>query len=134
MKWLKQNVQCVENMLPMNHFRTVCFQGKPPTKLPQLIATVCESPLETSESEDEIFSIEHVGIVKNNHKGHFLVALYFDHELGNTTIDSHLDTSANCNMMCRTDVRDILRTTNPPLQPEALQLRCYDNSIIKGTL
>ena len=113
-----------------NHFHTVCFRGKPPTKVPQPIAMVGESPSETLESEEEIFTIEHVGAVKHNRKGQFFVPLCFNHELGSTTIDCQLDTGATCNVMSMTDVCEILHTTNPPIQPEATQLRCYDNTVI----
>ena len=113
-----------------NHFHTVCLQGKPQAKAPRPIAAIHELPVETSESEDEIYAIEQVGAVKHKRKGQFFVPLCFNHKLGNTTIDCQLDTGATCNVMSKTDVCKILHTTNPPLQPETSQLRCYDNSVI----
>ena len=113
-----------------NHFYTVCLRGKHLNKAPKPIAAVQESPPHTSESEEEIYAIEQVGTVKHNHKGQFFAALRFDHELGSTTIDCQLDTGATCNVMSKADVCKILHTTNPPLQPETSQLKCYDNMVI----
>jgi len=81
-------------------------------------------------NEDEIFAIEHIGAIKHNRKGQFFVLLCFDHEQGSTTIDCQLDTGATCNVIKMKDVCEILHTKNPTLQPEASQLKCYDNSII----
>ena len=58
------------------------------------------------------------------------VPLFFNHQLGSTTIDCQLDTGANCNVISKTDMCKILHTTNPSLQPEISQLRFYDNSVI----
>ena len=113
-----------------NHFHTVCLRGKSHTNSPRPIAAVQESPAEVSENEEEIYAIEQIGAVKHNRKGQFFVPLCFNHELGSTTIDCQLDTGATCNVISKTDVCKILHTTNPSLQPEVSQLRCYDNSVI----
>ena len=60
---------------------TVCFRGKLPTKPSKPIAVIQESPSATSESEDEICAIEHVGAIKYNRKGQFFIPMCFNHHV-----------------------------------------------------
>ena len=110
-----------------NHFHTVCLRGRGGVKS---IAVVQELPADVSESDDELFTIEEVGTVKHACKGQFFVPLHFSHEQGSSVVDCQLDTGATCNVMSMMDVCAILHTQNPPLQTEAVQLKCFDNSII----
>jgi len=109
-----------------NHFHTVCLRGKGTRQ----VSMVQESQSEVSESEDELFCVEEIGTVKHNRKGQFFVPLSFNHQKRSTTIDCQLDTGATCNVISLEDVCAIQHTKSPPLQPEASQLKCYDNSII----
>ena len=85
---------------------------------------------ETPESDEAIYTVEHVGAVKHNCKGQFFVPLWFHHELGSTTINCRLDMRATCNVISLEDACTILHANNPSLHPKATQLRCYDNSVI----
>ena len=51
------------------------------------------------ESDEAIYTVEHVGAVKHNCKGQFFVPLCFNHELGSTTINCQLDTGATHNVI-----------------------------------
>jgi len=113
----------------MNHFHTVCLRGKGKAGMKD-ISVVQESQSEEAESDDELFVVEQVGTVNHNRKGQFFVPLSFEHDLGSTILDCQLDTGATCNVMRLEDVCAILHTKNPPLQPETLQLKCYDDSVI----
>ena len=106
-----------------NHFHTVCLQVKAGTKQ---ISVVQESESEVSESEEKFFAVEQVGTVNHNCKGQFFVPLSFNHKHGSTNIDCQLDTGATCNVISLRDVCAILHTQSPSLQPEASQLKCYD--------
>jgi len=110
-----------------NHFHTVCLRGKASVKQ---ISVVQDSQFEESDSEDELFMIEEVGTVQHNRKGQFFVPLSFNHQQRTTTVECQLDTGATCNVISLADLCSIQNTTSPSLQPEATQLKCYDNSII----
>ena len=109
-----------------NHFHTVCLKGRQ-TKP---IATMEETELSSSESDELVCAVEHVGTVRHTKKGQYFVPLNFQHKGQDTMVDCQLDTGATCNVMCLKDVCTILHTEMPHLQPETTQLKCYDNSII----
>ena len=111
----------------MNHFYTVCLQKRTDSKR---ISAVQEAEDPVSDSEDELFTLEHIGTVKHQKKGQFYVPLCFTHAEGNTTVECQLDTGATCNVMSLKDIARILHDDKPSLQTETTQLKCYDNSLI----
>jgi len=117
----------------VNHFHTVCLKGKYIGKQQNPIATIKEAERSSSsESEELVYVLEHVGTVRHTEKGQYFVPLSFEHKSGTTTVDCQLDTGATCNVMSLKDVCKILHTKTPQLQPETTQLKCYDNSIINN--
>ena len=94
------------------------------------ISAIQEAEDPISDSEDELFTLEHIGIVKHQKKGQFYVSLCFTHAEGNTTVECQLDTGATCNVMSLKDIARILHDDKPSLQSETTQLKCYNNSLI----
>ena len=61
-------------------------------------------------------------------RGNFCATVLYQ---GSSIIECQLNTGATCNVMSMAYLCIVLYTQNPPLKPEASQLRCYDNSVIK---
>ena len=61
----------------MNHFHTVCLQRKTENKRARPIAAAQEAEDTESDSEDELFTLEHIGTVKHQKKGQFYVPFSF---------------------------------------------------------
>jgi len=94
------------------------------------IPTVQETEDRVSDKNEELLALEHIGTVKHKKKGQFHVPLCFTHAEGNAIVDCQLDTATTCNIMSLNDVAKIMHTNKPSLQPEAMKLKCYDNSVI----
>ena len=60
-----------------NHFHTVCLKGRQ-TKP---IATMEETELSSSESDELVCAVEHVGTVRHTKKGQYFVPLNFQHKI-----------------------------------------------------
>ena len=109
-----------------NHFHTVCLKGRHS----RTVAAVEEEEHFSTDSEELIYNLEHVGTVKHNEKGQYFVQLCFEHKGVTQDMDCQLDTGATCNVMCLKDVCAIQHTATPQLQPSNTRLKCYDNSVI----
>ena len=90
-----------------NHFHTVCLKGRQ-TKT---IATMEETEVSTSSESDElVYAMEHIGTVRHTEKGKYFVSLNFQLKGQDTMIECQLDTGATCNVICLKDVCTILQT------------------------
>ena len=89
-----------------NHFHTVCLKGRQI----KTIATIEETEVSmSSESDELVYAVEHIGTVRYTKKGQYFVSLNFQHKGQDTMIECQLDTGATCNV-CLKDVCTIMQT------------------------
>ena len=83
----------------------------------------------SSDSDESVFKVEHVGTVQHNRKGQYFVPLAFLNDNVDVSISCQLDTGATCNVITHRDVCCIQQTGKPILQASKTKLKFYDGSV-----
>ena len=112
----------------LNHFQSVCRTknrlsfNTPVSKVSQVI--------DSSDSEDCVFAIEHVGAICHTHKDQYFVPLTFTHNGRSTIVRCQLDTGATCNVMSYSDLCAVHQSSTPSMQSTTTRLRFYNNDTV----
>ena len=114
----------------LNHFQSVCRQKRKQSDNPP--APKVSQVVESSDSEDSIFTIESIGTISHNKQGQYFVPLCFKHKGTDTTINCQLDTGATCNVMSHANLCAIQQCSSPLMQPTTTRLKFYNNNTVSA--
>ena len=93
------------------------------------VTAAVEGVESSSDSDESVLKVEHVGTVQHNRKGHYFVPLAFLNDNVDFNISCQLDTGATCNVITHRDVCCIQQTGKPILQASKAKLKFYDGSV-----